>query len=62
MAWKYRCDSCGCYLDPGEGLLCEECRQKIREWTRKGRQLDVLLDLDEPQIRLKLEEMVHVCK
>ena len=46
MAWNYKCDSCGCYLDPGEGLLCEECRQK-----------DALLNLDEPQIRLKLEEM-----
>ncbi len=57
MAWKYRCDSCACYLDPGEGLLCEECRQKIRERTRKGRQLDAFLNLDEPQIRLKLEEM-----
>ena len=62
MAWKYRCDSCGCYLDPGEGLLCEECRQKIRYRTRKAGQLDAMLDLDEPQIRLKLEEMVHVCK
>ena len=57
MAWNYRCDSCGCYLDPGEGLLCEECRQKIRERTRKGRQLDDLLNLDKPEIRLKLEEM-----
>ena len=62
MAWKYRCDSCDCYLDSGEGLLCEECRQKIRDRTRKGGQLDAMLNLDEPQIRLKLEEMVHVCK
>lgn len=30
MKHKYRCDSCGCYLDPGEGLLCDECREKIK--------------------------------
>ena len=35
MAWNYKCDICGCYLDPGEGLLCEECRQKI--WSGQGR-------------------------
>ena len=28
---RYNCDLCGCYLDPGEGLLCDECRQKVRE-------------------------------
>ena len=22
---RYRCSECGCYLDPGEGRLCEEC-------------------------------------
>lgn len=31
----YRCDTCGCYLDPGEGRICEECRAKNR---RKGKQ------------------------
>ena len=30
MKHSYRCDSCGCYLDPGEGLLCDECREKTR--------------------------------
>lgn len=55
--WKYKCDACGCNLDPGEGLLCEECRSKIRERTRRGRQLYKLLDTEKPQIRLKLEEM-----
>ena len=60
--WKYKCDGCGCNLDPGEGLLCEECRARIRERTRRGKQLDKLLDTEKPQIWLKLEEMVHVCK
>jgi len=28
----YRCEGCGCRLDPGEGRMCDECRevQKIR--------------------------------
>ena len=30
MKHQYRCDSCGCYLDPGEGLLCDECREMVR--------------------------------
>ena len=30
MKHGYRCDACGCYLDPGEGLLCDECREKTR--------------------------------
>lgn len=24
---EYRCLSCGCYLDPGEDMLCEDCKQ-----------------------------------
>ena len=55
--WKYKCDSCGCCLDPGEGLLSEECRIRVRELARHGRQLDKLLDTENPQIRLKLEGM-----
>lgn len=27
MMYPYRCDSCGCYLDPGEGRICDECQQ-----------------------------------
>ena len=30
MNW-HRCDMCGCYLDPGEGLLCDECLEKRRK-------------------------------
>lgn len=25
---NYRCDVCGCYLDPGEGYICEDCREE----------------------------------
>lgn len=31
MRYSYRCDSCGCYLDPGEGNVCEECLEQQRK-------------------------------
>lgn len=33
----YQCDTCGCYLDPGEGRVCDECQQMEAE-RRKQRQ------------------------
>ncbi|QNM06596.1 hypothetical protein [Qiania dongpingensis] len=32
--YQYRCDQCGCYLDPEEGETCEECRAESRKRTR----------------------------
>lgn len=29
--YEYRCESCGCYLDPEEGRVCEECLSKERK-------------------------------
>ena len=28
--YNYKCEECGCYLDPGEGRACEECRRKSK--------------------------------
>lgn len=28
MYENYQCEDCGCTLDPGEGRLCDECREK----------------------------------
>ena len=27
---NYRCECCGCLLDPGEGRVCEECQADRR--------------------------------
>ena len=35
MKNRYRCDSCGCYLDPGEGRQCEECMRESQMRVRK---------------------------
>lgn len=55
---SYRCDSCGCYLDPGEGLLCDECREQMRERVQQSEKIRRFLDMEEPQIKMNMEEMV----
>lgn len=32
---NYRCDICGCYLDPGEGRTCDECQQREAEQRKQ---------------------------
>lgn len=55
---KYQCDICGCYLDPGEGLLCDECRQKLWERERMtGRTREAVRESDGGQIEMNLQEV-----
>lgn len=55
---RYNCDMCGCYLDPGEGLLCDECRQRIRERERiADRMREAVWESDGGQIEMKLQEV-----
>lgn len=35
MAHKYKCRECGCYLDPNEMPVCNECRELIRLWREQ---------------------------
>lgn len=35
MRHPYRCDTCGCYLDPGEGSQCDKCKQDEMERMKK---------------------------
>lgn len=58
MMHSYRCDSCGCYLDPGEGLLCDECRERMYERVQQSEKIRRFLDMEEPQIKMNMEEMV----
>ena len=45
---RYRCDECGCYLDPGEGRLCEECLELKQS-------LGIFQEIESGQIRMKLK-------
>ena len=53
---RYRCDECGCYLDPGEGRLCEECLElKKRRALRRKQSLGVFQETEKGQIRMRLK-------
>ena len=55
---RYRCDICGCYLDPGEGLLCDECRQELRERAFRGRRMqESIREREDGQIEMSLQEV-----
>lgn len=53
---RYRCDECGCYLDPGEGRLCEECLElKKSRALRMKQSPGVFQETESGQIRMKLK-------
>lgn len=53
---RYRCDECGCYLDPGEGRLCEECLElKKSRALRRKQSLGVFQETEKGQIRMRLK-------
>lgn len=51
---RYRCDACGCYLDPGEGRLCDECRDRERVRAERARRMQTFMHLDGQQYQLDL--------
>lgn len=44
---RYRCDTCGCYLDPGEGRTCDECQE--RESVSRSRRVQAAILMDGEQ-------------
>ena len=56
MNW-HRCDICGCYLDPGEGRLCDDCQEDMRRREKKKesmRRLFVPGDMGQMEMRLEV--------
>lgn len=37
MSYYRKCEDCGCTLDPGEGRICDECAEKMRQKQTAGR-------------------------
>lgn len=59
MKNQYRCDMCGCYLDPGEGLLCDECREETRRRIRKAdRYRELFAEQKSGQYQMRIQEAV----
>lgn len=57
MKHSYRCDACGYYLDPGEGLLCDECREKTRVRIKKMNTYnEMVAESKSGQYEMKLQE------
>lgn len=53
---RYRCDACGCYLDPGEGRQCEECDQKAKRRTDRLRSINEAVKiLDSGQYEMMMD-------
>lgn len=50
---RYRCDICGCYLDPGEGRTCDECRSDRARRERQARQLREMVYLEGNQYTMR---------
>lgn len=60
MMNNYRCDICGCYLDPGEGRICDECRVSVeRRNLLAKRMTDKYALSDGRQYEMKMEELVY---
>lgn len=45
----YRCDVCGCYLDPDEGRICDECREEADRRAMKMKEVNEAIRLGNNQ-------------
>lgn len=60
MMNPYRCDICGCYLDPGEGGRCDECRRETRNGrAQKERLLKIEIAADGAELTAKINSGIQ---
>lgn len=38
--YGYECEVCGCSLDPGEGSMCDDCRDEQSYEVRRRKQVE----------------------
>lgn len=53
---RYRCDTCGCYLDPGEGRTCDECQCQEREKVIRSRMARAIIQMEGQQYEFDFSE------
>ena len=59
MKNSYRCDACGCTLDPGEGRWCDECRERINLRNKKYKQYnEMVAESKGGQYEMRLQEAI----
>ena len=57
----YRCDVCGCYLDPGEGRTCDECQRESERRVQKMKRVNEAVRLSaNGQYEMIMEGYQHV--
>lgn len=59
MKWNYRCEACNCFLDPGEGMLCSECREKQNNNIKI--KVPIMLNCDEVQYAFDMKLLEVDC-
>ena len=53
---RYRCEKCGCYLDLGEGRLCEECLElKKSRALRMKQSLGIFQETESGQMKMRVQ-------
>lgn len=55
---RYHCDECGCYLDPGEGRVCDECQRKADQRHRITERQSMAVRLEGQQYEMNMEELM----
>lgn len=56
---RYQCEECGCNLDPGEGKLCDECRERKKNRLRYAERMHEAVRVsDAGQYEMRLQEAI----
>ena len=53
-----KCEACRCSLDPGEGKLCEECKEEEQEKRMREKALKNMI-LCNDYYQMSLEEFIN---
>ena len=53
----YRCDSCGCYLDPDEWIYCEKCKASMGQRTMRAKRVSEAIRISDYQNEM-MEEII----
>lgn len=56
--YGYTCSKCGCTLDPGEGSMCDDCREEMNEERRREIELDRMIRSTNFE-QMELEEFIR---
>lgn len=55
--FEYFCKICGCSLDPGEGQICDDCREEMSYENRRRKELDRLIRCEDYE-QMKMEDFL----